>query len=277
MQQPPNMQPAQFQAPGMPMQQNVYIPMDTKLMQMDGVFIKQKFEIMEALSGCEFPNIYYVYQRNKHDKDKKKGSKIFKYKEKSTFYERCMTGSCKPFRMKVQNEQQTAEDENCMKCTKECRCTYMCFNRADMVCHYTEMKEAKVGPELYLGRCYDPWDCMNFSFKIFTGADEKCEKVDYFVQANCCQCYFWMRCPCEKCQLVVFKIHEGDSGSGPEVGELRRTGKDCLKQAILANDADEFSVDFPEKSNWQQRAMIMNLVVFIDYSMFQDTSNQDQK
>jgi len=266
------MQQPQFQAPGMMPQQNVYLPMDVKLMQLDGVLIKQKFDLIEELSGCERPNIYYVYARKKGDKDKKKGDKLFKYKEKSSFYERCLTGSCKPFHMKCKNEQQGASDENCMRCEKECKCTYYCCNRTEMKCYYTELKENGVGEEHYLGKCYDPWDCMNFSFKIYT-ATEQCE---YFVQASCCQCYFWMRCPCEKCQKVIFNIHEGEL-SGPHVGELRRTGRDCLKQAVMGNDADEFSVDFPEKSNWLQRAMLMNLVVFIDYTMFEDTSENEQQ
>jgi len=268
------MQPQQFQQPGMQQQMEVYMPMDVKLVQLEGVLIKQKFDLLEALSGCERPNIYYVYARHKSDKDKKgKGGKLFRYKEKSSFYERCMTGSCKPFHMKVRNEQKGAEDADCMRCEKECRCTYMCCNRGDMKCYYTELAENGVGAEHYMGKCYDPWDCMNFSFKIFTHG-EQCE---YLIQASCCQCYFWMRCPCEKCQLVVFQIHEGDSKSGELVGELRRTGKDCMKRAVMGNDADEFSVDFPAKADWKQRAMLMNMTVFIDYTMFEDTSEQQQQ
>lgn len=268
------MQPAQFQQPGMPQQMEMYMPMDVKLMQLEGVLIKQKFDLIEALSGCERPNIYYVYARHKKDKDKKgKGGKLFKYKEKSTFYERCMTGSCKPFRMKCSNEQKGADDADCMRCDKECRCTYYCFNRADMKCYYTELAENGVGEEHYMGKCYDPWDCMNYSFRIYTES----ENVDFLVQASCCQCYFYFNCPCEKCQLVIFKIHEGDSTSGEVVGEIRKTGKDCLKQAIMANDADEFSVDFPAKATWKQRAMFMNMTVFVDYTMFEDTSEHQQQ
>jgi len=45
----------------------------------------------------------------------------------------------------------------------------------------------------------------------------------------------------------------------------------------MGDDADEFSVDFPEKSDWMQRAMLMNLTVFIDYTMFEDTSGDKSK
>merc|ERR1712170_26801 len=131
--------------------------MDQKLMNLAGVIVKQKFELMEALSGCEFPNVYYVYPRARGDKDKKKGKKIFKYKEKSSFYDRCLTGSCKPFHMKVENEQKHSEDEVCMRCQKECACTYYCLNRTEMKCTYTEIQEKGGGETHDLGFCRDPW------------------------------------------------------------------------------------------------------------------------
>merc|ERR1739845_233086 len=133
--------------------------MDVKLMALPGVWIRQKFDIIEEISGCEFPNEYYVYERAPNDK-KKKGPKIFKYKEKSTYCERQMTGGCKPFRMKVKNEQQGAPDGICMRCDKECVCEYYCFNRGNMKCYYTEAADKGYGAEHYLGKCYDPWDCM---------------------------------------------------------------------------------------------------------------------
>ena len=254
--------------------EHMYLPMNEKLMAVGGVIIKQKFNLLEAVSGCERPNVYYVYPRHKKDKDKKKGAKMFKYKEKSTCYERCLTGNCKPFRMKCHNKQKKdGDEEQCMECKKECRCTYYCCNRAEMHCYYTELEEKEGGETHYLGKCYDPYDCYNFTFKIYTQNDD----CDYVVQATCCQWYFWLQCPCAKCQLVVFKIHEGSSTSGPLVGELRRQGKDCTKNFVLGEGADEFSCDFPEKSDWRQRAMLMNLVVFIDYTMFEESSDSTQK
>src|SRR3990167_7273552 len=37
-----------------------------------GIYIKQKFDIMEPLTGCETPNRYYVYELNKAGEAKKK-------------------------------------------------------------------------------------------------------------------------------------------------------------------------------------------------------------
>lgn len=33
-----------------------------KLDQVDGLFVKQKMDLIEALTGCELPNRYYVYE-----------------------------------------------------------------------------------------------------------------------------------------------------------------------------------------------------------------------
>jgi hypothetical protein len=85
------------------MQVGKFKPMPQKLMELDGVMIKQKFDLMEFVTGCEFPNEYYAYMRA--GTKGKCGPKLFSWKEKSNCYERtCMKGSCKPFRMKVKNQ-----------------------------------------------------------------------------------------------------------------------------------------------------------------------------
>jgi hypothetical protein len=249
-----------------------YFSVQEKLEGMNpGVIVKQKFEIMEALSGCEFPNIYYVYgiKGNADEKGRyKKGKKEFKYSEKSDCYDRfCLTGSCKPFTMKCKNLQKD-EDKNqtAMRCKKDCKCTYYCWNRPTMECFLDE-----TGVESFLGTCYDACDLYNYNYHLKTDQNE----VEYYIKASCCQWYFWCGCcPCNACQTVKFYVTE--PGSSEPCSELTRNGRDCMKNAVMGNDADEFTVLFPSKANWRQRAMMMNLCVFIDYSMFEDTSDQDK-
>lgn len=250
-----------------------YRSLQEKLTEMNpGIIVKQRFEIMEALSMCEFPNIYYVYGIKGAGERKgkyKKGKKEFKYSEKSDCYDRyCLTGSCKPFTMKVKNIQKD-DDKNqvAMRCKKDCKCTYYCLNRPTMECFLDE-----TGVESFLGSCYDACDIYHYNYQLKTDQNE----IEYYIQASVCQCYFWMGCcPCAMCQKVVFYVRE--PGNSEPVSELTREGRDCMKNAVLGDDADEFTVLFPAKSNWRQRAMMMNLVVFIDYSMFEDTSSQDKQ
>jgi len=240
-----------------------------------GVFIKQKFDLLEAMTGCERANEYKVYKRNKEGK--KSGDRQFKYKEKSSYYERqCLAGSCKPFRQRVKNCQGESEDDSiCMRCEKECKCSYYCCNRAEMLCYYTEEEDQT--KEKYLGKCYDPWDMCNYTFRVYTDADPTAtgsSNIDYTIKASCCQIYFWCKCPCKACNEVLFMIHDGDAGE--VVGELRKKGIDCATNVLMGDDADNFLVDFPKNSNWRQRAMLMNLAIFIDYTMFEDTSENQQ-
>ena len=77
-----------------------------------------------------------------------------------------------------------------MRCEKKCECTYLCCNRTELKCYYTELKEAGVGEEHDLGSCRDPWDMCNLGFDIRTSH----ENTEYFVVASCMQCYFWCKC-----------------------------------------------------------------------------------
>jgi hypothetical protein len=52
-----------------------------------GIYIKQKFEIFEALTGCETPNVYKVYAGD-HEGKKTGHEPIMKCKEKSSCYAR---------------------------------------------------------------------------------------------------------------------------------------------------------------------------------------------
>jgi len=250
-------------------------------MAIPGIYVKQKMDWFEEFSGCELPNEYYVYQIDQKNPKKKKGSKIFKYKEKSACCERQFCkGDCKPFTMEVKSELSVNPEKQVMICTKECKCTYYCFNRSEMICKYNEFAAAD-GKEHYLGKVYDPWDCMHYTFELRTGTDEQNSgETEYIINGSCCQLYFHCKCPCEKCQKVVFEIHEGKTISpGNKVGDITRQGRDICKNVVYGDDADEFVVTFPENANWRQRAMFMNCVVFMDYSMFEDTSknkNQNQ-
>lgn len=169
--------------------------------------------------------------------------------------------------MKVKNYQKHQDDETCMRMEKECKCTYYCCNRQEMHCYYTEG-----GSEKNLGKCFDPWDLCNYRFKIYSD-DVSGKDCDYVIQAKCCQLYFFCQCPCESCQTVNFDIHQGDSNTPDSVvGKLVKKGRDCMKNAVMGDDGTMFSVDFPKGSNWRQRAMLMNVTVFIDYVMFEDSS-----
>merc|ERR1711939_815846 len=127
------------------MQPGAYEPVDQKLMATDGVCIKQKFDLLEALTGCDRPNKYNVYPL-KYGKDKK-AKKIFKWKEKSNMCNRLMPIAWKKFKQRCYNLQSgKEEDEYCLRCEKKCACPMLCLNRMEMhVYHCEKGVEQKLG------------------------------------------------------------------------------------------------------------------------------------
>jgi len=246
-----------------------------KLNSLKSIAIRQKMDWMECLTGCERNNIYYVYQF----KDGKKGErKIMKYHEKSNYFQRqCLHGPCKPYKMRLSNiggkddKEENEEKQDVIRCAKDCQCTYLCINRGFMDSWYSDNNEPE--PSTFLGRSRDPWTCLNVVFQIFVSQKEK---VNYTLKASCLQCYFWVRCPCDQCQRVLFDIFDGEDESKP-VGNITKIGRGCRKNIIQGNDADLFGVDFPANANWMQKAMLMNTVVFMDYTMFEDSSNNRRR
>ena len=231
----------------------------------NGVWIKQKIDVLEALTGIEAKNVYYAYRKAANGE--RVGEPEFKFKENSGFCERqFLRGSCKRFRLECESTQRFGDKEHCMWCNKECKCTYYCLNRPEMECYYTED-----GSDRLLGKVFDPFVCFKFGYQIV--ADDESESIDYTIIAKCCQWYFWMRCPCDDCQIVNFDICEGED-QAKVVGQLSKHGRGCVANTVASGQADVFKVDFPQGANWRQRAMLMNAAVFIDFSLFEEKPNK---
>ena len=128
------------------------------LMSWRGIYIKQKVEFMEAVSGCETNNKYVVYERGPHGR--RRGKEMLKCREYSGCCARtCMTGGCRPFKMRVFNLWN--HENKCLEMDRDCQCTFLCFNRPAMKVFYTED-----GGKEYVGRVVDNFDCCNHSFDV---------------------------------------------------------------------------------------------------------------
>jgi Scramblase len=232
-----------------------------------GIYIKQKFDLLEAMTGCDTPNRYYVYELNKAGEAKKK--KIFKCIEKSGWCARnCMSSDSKPFEMFVYKQFKDEDydtGEPVLKMVRECQCTCFCCNRPEMKVYYIEN-----GQNEYLGKVVDTWDCVNYSFAIYAPDD----KMKFFIKASCCQCGFHCNCPCEPCEKIEFDLWSGDKEK--EEPKILKTGKkNCVKN--LLGDADNFQTQFPMQATWQDKALLMSSMLMIDFMMFEEKSGGDGK
>lgn len=142
------------------------------------------------------------------------------------------------------------------------------MNRSEMKVSFVEPGETQ-----NIGKITDPYDMCSYIFYVWN-ENNVC---DYLIEANCCQCYFWCKCPCEECALCLFEIKDYRNGQILE-NIYRRGSLDCCNN-VNSNQGDEMNrmdVFFPNNSNWKQRALLMCTGVFLDYVYFEETqSSQD--
>ena len=233
-----------------------------KLMNMPGVFVKQKFELLEAMTGCETENKYVVYPANA-DGSKVKDS-MFKAKEKSSWLARnCLAGHCRPFNVKVEHE---GSGSKFLWLHRECSLTCCCFNRPFMEVFYTEGGKE---PGDYIGKIINPFKWCNKELQILDNKND----LKYIIWGDCCQLGFWCKFPCEPCQTIEFQIL--DAGRNPTNGRLMKKSAGCLKAAI--SDADNFSLVFPQQATREDRALLMSAVIMLDFMYFEENPNQNQQ
>lgn len=238
-----------------------------------GIFIKQKFELLEALTGCETANTYNVFQLGSDGAGNPANQvPLFKCKEKSSCCARlCMSGADRPFDMYISKCVANAAfqtDDACIIFRKPCKmCVTPCCNRPVIKVY---MKERPTDEEVYIGKVIDNCDCANFSFNIYDENDNK----KFFIKAGCCQLGFWCKCPCEACERIVFKVNVTDQDS-EEQPLVKKGAGSCLKNAF--GDADFFSCPFPSSANFKDKILFMATCIMIDYTMFEEKGGAKNK
>jgi len=226
-----------------------------RIQDREGIFIKQKLDIAEAMTRCQEGNTFYVYPLGKDGK--KKGKKLFKAKEKSNFFaQQCMTGSCRPFQLqlKLDDDDERLDGESFLVLDRPCKCTCLCFNRPEISVTCVED-----GKDEHIGKVKHIWQCCGISLELYDNNGN----LKYLVQASCLQWGVHCRKQC-CCEVVDFDIK---SPSGEIVSTLHKKGVDCAKSII--SKADNFSVLFPQNATKEDKALIMSSVLLLDYRYFE--------
>jgi hypothetical protein len=231
-----------------------------RLAERSGVFIKQKFDLLEAISGCEQSNTYYVFPLSKDGE--KKGKKLFKCKEKSgCCAKQFMSGDCRPFQVKINlvDDSEELDNEPFLLLDRPCKCTYYCFNRPEMTVTYVED-----GKSEFVGKIRDPWTCCNIINEIY----DKDNNLKYKIDGSCLQIGMHMKGPFECCETIDFDIQ---SPSGEVISTLQKRSPGCAK--AMLSDADNFAVNFPANATKEDKALIMASVIFLDFRYFEEKPN----
>lgn len=227
------------------------------LESVEGVFISQKTDWMEAITGCERENKYKVKPLGQ-----KKGPTLFKCKEKSGGCSRvCLPGSARPFDMKIENKLQEKLD---IWLEREYSMPICCFCRPEMFVYAITPE----GNKLKLGRVMDTWDFMHSNFNVYDHED----RLQYSVTASCCQCALHCNFPCKECKEVEFEILNSE---GIEISKAKREGKGFIEN--MMTDADQFKLKFRPDMPWNHRALLMATILFIDFRMFEENASDKNR
>mmetsp|Transcript_15944 Transcript_15944/g.13502 ORF Transcript_15944/g.13502 Transcript_15944/m.13502 type:complete len:372 (+) Transcript_15944:198-1313(+) len=248
----------------------------TRLENLEGIFVSQKTDYLEALSGCEQPNQYSIYRLNKNQE--KKGKRLFKCKENSGCCARlCLSGECRPFQVTIdhctlEGGNDEYDDTPFLAVDRECKCTFYCFGRPEMKVYDSrgKSKEEAIDMKNYIGKILDPFNCCNLVVNVYDSDGD----LQYIINGSCCQLGIWCKFPCEPCETITFEVQNKQND---KIGECIKKSKGCVQSAIT--DADNFIMMFPEtqKTTKEMRALLMCAVIFLDFRFFEENPNNKKR
>ena len=246
---------------------------ESSLKPIQEMIIKQESDILEAVTGCQEPNNYYVYGKLPNDEK----SYIFKCREFSSCGMRfCCPVSCRELIMKIKiasnekepenNEEQEQEQEqdqdeeyndSLFYIEKKFKCP--CCN-----CIRPEMKIFITETNALLGTIEEGFSCCDPIFNVY----DKDGKLIYFIETDCCQCGFVCRNNClGKTDECVFFIYDNETKSNP-IGEI---SKGAVSSQLTIGD--NYSVIFPKKASIIDKILLTITGVMIDYQYFENNTN----
>lgn len=244
----------------------IFIPKSgfEKLM-VPGIFVKQKFELLEVLTGCETENKYTVYACDVAGN--KEGIPLFKCKERSGCCNRnCLPGDCRRFKMEVTHDsggRLPFDGLPFLTMERPFECTCLCLNRPFIEVNFTEN-----GQNHYVGKVVHEFNCCEMYFSLF----DKTNTVVYEIRGSIWQTGVFNRSQknnncafCKSCQQAFLFIHDLRQ-AGKKVGIIEKRGRGFSE---LISDADNFSLLFPIKATAEERVLLLACCLLLDFRYFE--------
>ena len=226
------------------------------------ILIRQEPEFLEAMLGCEEPNIYHVFGHSPL------GFRyLFKCFEQSECCERtfCSSGR-REFNMDIihcNSYEQLGMEYNTPFANfhKPFMCAMGCFCRPEITISINSTKKV-VGKAIHIWTCCDP------TFECYDGKGH----LKYLVSANCCQCILL-------CPGMIGKSYEGqfdilDPTSNQAIGNII---KEPATFSEMVTDADSYTVNFPPNANAYDKLLLMGLTILADYQYFETNSSNNNR
>lgn len=209
------------------------------LTQIDQVIIKQKKELLEILTGCEFKNKYHVYNTV--------GQQIFFVQEDTDCLTRQCCGPLRPFDIKVTDNY----EREVIRLVRPLRCQGCCCPCC------LQVLEVQSPPGQVIGYVKERWTCCYPKFDLENANEELLLTISGPL------------CPCKCCADVEFNIMSAD-GSTP-VGKVSKQWMGAFTE--MFTDADNFSVTFPMDLDVKAKAVVFGATFLIDFMFFETDNN----
>ncbi|KAL4505487.1 hypothetical protein ABPG72_002549 [Tetrahymena utriculariae] len=233
-----------------------------KLANSQGIFIKQKLELLSALIGWQHENVYKVFQADVNG-IQIGNNPMFLCKEKSECMQRIfLKGDMRAFNMSITNETGTALSGQTVSTPflaleRPFKCTFFAYNRPVLNVYYVEN-----GSKVLFGYIKNPFQCCLLGCEIYDANNQ----LKFVIKGKCCQLGLICRgCPCNSCQQYEFTVQ---STTGQILTRLLKKSPGCLKSYI--SNCDDFSMGFPLNSMPQEKALLLSATIFLDYMYFEN-------
>uniref|UniRef100_A0A0A9XAE0 Phospholipid scramblase n=1 Tax=Lygus hesperus TaxID=30085 RepID=A0A0A9XAE0_LYGHE len=212
------------------------------LTTLDQLLVKQKVEILEALTGFETQNKYTVKNSL--------GQKVFYAVEDSSCCSRCFCGTLRPFDMKILDnfKNEVIHMYRPLACQS---CWFPCC---------LQTLEVSSPPGCVVGSVVQEWSlfCPKFSIKNAAG-----DTVLYIEGPLCTYSI---------CGDVEFKVLALDETT--VVGRISKQWSGLLREAFT--DADFFGVTFPMDLDVKMKAVMLAACFLIDFMFFDKTGGREE-
>ena len=232
-----------------------FVKLKGQLTNISELIVQQEPDISEAICGCQQPNNYHIYTRERNGSL----SYIYKLREFSGDCNRIFCPvNCREFtmKMKLMNEHSNKYDTNfnnsLMTMKRDWRIPCLCCLRPEIV---IDLKKEKIR----VGKVEQSFAFCDPCFTVYNENDEKI----YYIEADCCQCGFICRNyslgKTEDCQFLIYNWNYRDKA----IGYIMK------KTESVYSLADNYLVYFPSKIQPEDKFLLSIVAVMIDYQYYE--------
>lgn len=221
-----------------------------------GLTIKEKVRTLEAVSAIlgaeiEMANKYQIFNQDGSEQ-------LFYAVEQTDFCTRQLKqccGDCAAWNVDILYTQGGRSDQ-AFKLHRDFTMTCCCLNRPAVDVNTAQGQK--------IGTLRNPCTACDLVFDIEDATGTPLLKIN----GSCCQMGLFCPCPCGPCSTVHFEIKTPD---GNNVGTVKKRIPGMCKW-LIADDADNYHVDFPGVNDPAQKILLMGASIFMDFRYFNNNS-----